>query len=397
VLNGLQAMTPMVAPGASTGTTLHLVPPMLNMQQMLPYELHAAVGGLAGLVPPASEPLVGAPDPGTGEYTCTVCRKVFKRAANLIYHMTEHRPQAPPAGAAATAGEVSGCGEGAQLANGAVKCTDCDKEFATKYQAKKHFLRRHFSGDKPFACTKCHKKRFVVKEDLTMHMKACGNVFVCKCSIRLCSLGALKRHCKQFQHEPVSLEPMPENSLVHHPASTSGNAPTWQHDALLASQPVATAQSAPPSAQLVQTAQMLLPVGHELPATQAISVSQGALPPSAFSSLVAGDGQHAGNAELLMQGSQHVAKPELLMQGANQHSASNNAELLVQESNVHDYSACEATTVLDSAAAMASGFSGAQQLQSLAAFGMAQQMEMAAGAVEEAQPQAEWSGVPTTE
>ena len=92
--------------------------------------------------------------------------------------------------------------------------TDCDKEFATKYQAKKHYLRRHFNGDKPFACTKCNKKRFVVKEDLTMHMKACGNVYVCKCGIRLCSLGALKRHCKQFNHEAESLEPKPEAAFT---------------------------------------------------------------------------------------------------------------------------------------------------------------------------------------
>ena len=38
-----------------------------------------------------------------------------------------------------------------------------------------------------------------------MHMKACGNVYVCRCGIRLCSLGALKRHCKRhckFGHEP---------------------------------------------------------------------------------------------------------------------------------------------------------------------------------------------------
>ena len=102
---------------------------------------------------------------------------------------------------------------GASTGVGPVKCTDCDKEFATKYQAKKHYLRRHFNGDKPFACTKCGKKRFVVKEDLTMHMKACGNVFVCTCGIRLCSLGALKRHCKQFSHEPESLEPKPEHAL----------------------------------------------------------------------------------------------------------------------------------------------------------------------------------------
>jgi hypothetical protein len=87
------------------------------------------------------------------------------------------------------------------------KCQDCGKVFATKYQAKKHYLRRHFSGDKPFPCTKCNKKRFVVREDLTMHMKSCGSVYICKCGIRLCSLGALKRHCKYFEHEPRSLEP----------------------------------------------------------------------------------------------------------------------------------------------------------------------------------------------
>jgi hypothetical protein len=86
------------------------------------------------------------------------------------------------------------------------------QEFATKYQAKKHYLRRHFQGEKPFACTKCNKKRFVVKEDLTMHMKSCGNVYVCKCGIRLCSLGALKRHCKYFSHDPESLEPRPDPS-----------------------------------------------------------------------------------------------------------------------------------------------------------------------------------------
>jgi len=164
------------------------------------------------------------------EFTCTVCRKVFKRAANLIFHMTEHRPAAPGADAASAAKDVTmlsadstGTASGSSGV-GPVKCTDCDKEFATKYQAKKHYLRRHFSGDKPFACTKCNKKRFVVKEDLTMHMKACGNVFICKCGIRLCSLGALKRHCKQFGHEPESLEPKPENAvtLLADPA-----APAW--------------------------------------------------------------------------------------------------------------------------------------------------------------------------
>ena len=41
--------------------------------------------------------------------------------------------------------------------------------------------------------------------------QSCGNVYVCNCGIRLCSLGALKRHCKQFGHEAESNEPMPDN------------------------------------------------------------------------------------------------------------------------------------------------------------------------------------------
>mmetsp|Transcript_10384 Transcript_10384/g.32868 ORF Transcript_10384/g.32868 Transcript_10384/m.32868 type:complete len:158 (-) Transcript_10384:59-532(-) len=44
-------------------------------------------------------------------------------------------------------------------------------------------------------------------------MKSCGNIYLCKCGIRLCSLGALKRHCKYFSHEPESLEPRPDPSI----------------------------------------------------------------------------------------------------------------------------------------------------------------------------------------
>ena len=192
---------------------LHLMP-AAHGQQLHPGAPSQLAPGLGG------NQLISLPQPSAPqgeEFTCTVCRKVFKRAANLIFHMTEHRPQPPQqqpeAEALTIGGGAGGSMGGASTGVGPVKCTDCDKEFATKYQAKKHYLRRHFNGDKPFACTKCGKKRFVVKEDLTMHMKACGNVFVCTCGIRLCSLGALKRHCKQFSHEPESLEPKPEHAL----------------------------------------------------------------------------------------------------------------------------------------------------------------------------------------
>ena len=148
----------------------------------------------------AAEAEGGGEAGGEQSYTCTVCRKVFKREMNLIFHMTTHRPRQPQTEPVEP------------TASAPVKCQDCGKMFATKYQAKKHYLRRHFSGDKPFACSKCHKKRFVVKEDLTMHMKSCGNVYVCKCGIRLCSLGALKRHCKYFEHVSYHLRHKPSHA-----------------------------------------------------------------------------------------------------------------------------------------------------------------------------------------
>ncbi|KAJ1640750.1 hypothetical protein T492DRAFT_831760 [Pavlovales sp. CCMP2436] len=135
---------------------------------------------------------------GDQSFVCNICRKNFKREMNLIFHMTTHRQRQT----------VEGVGE-LQNSNAPVKCTDCTKVFATKYQAKKHFLRRHFQGDRciqPYKCCKCDKKSFTVKEDLTMHMKACGQIFTCSCGIRLCSLGALKRHAKYFKHEPSNWE-----------------------------------------------------------------------------------------------------------------------------------------------------------------------------------------------
>jgi hypothetical protein len=135
---------------------------------------------------------VGADGAEETDYTCHVCRKVFKREMNLVFHMTTHRPKQPQ--------EEAAGGEDGE----AISCQDCGKIFGTKYQAKKHYLRRHFQGERPFPCNKCGK-RFVVREDLTMHTKSCGNVYTCgSCNVRLCSLGALKRHCKHFNHTALS-------------------------------------------------------------------------------------------------------------------------------------------------------------------------------------------------
>ena len=178
------------------------------------------------ITPPIVTPVVpnaAAPDPGAGsgenwgpfgpeggpegEFTCTVCRKVFKREMNLVFHMTTHRPKQPRAMQDDHVGVLP------------ITCQDCGKTFGTKYQAKKHYLRRHFEGEKPYPCSRCGK-RFVVKEDLTMHMKSCGHVYSCECGIRLCSLGALKRHCKHFGHEPGPS--LPGGAPIEPPDSPDG-------------------------------------------------------------------------------------------------------------------------------------------------------------------------------
>jgi len=149
----------------------------------------------------------GEPAAGEQAFTCTVCRKVFKREMNLVFHMTTHRPKQPRAMQDDHVGVLP------------ITCQDCGKTFGTKYQAKKHYLRRHFEGEKPYPCSRCGK-RFVVKEDLTMHMKSCGHVYSCECGIRLCSLGALKRHCKHFGHEPGPS--LPGGAPIEPPDSPDG-------------------------------------------------------------------------------------------------------------------------------------------------------------------------------
>ena len=153
-----------LAVGMSPSAAMAAMPLLPTMPTGMPTGIDAVAHAEAVL---GSEPL-GMPSCSTSNdscgqpeqlFTCTVCRKVFKREMNLIFHMTTHRPRQP---------EVEPTDS---TSTQPVKCQDCGKEFATKYQAKKHFLRRHFQGEKPFACTKCNKKRFVVKEDLTMHMK----------------------------------------------------------------------------------------------------------------------------------------------------------------------------------------------------------------------------------
>ena len=157
-----------LAVGMSPSAAMAAMPLLPTMPTGMPTGADALAHAEAVL---GSEPL-GMPSCSTSHdscgqpeqlFTCTVCRKVFKREMNLIFHMTTHRPRQP---------EVEPTDS---TSTQPVKCQDCGKEFATKYQAKKHFLRRHFQGEKPFACTKCNKKRFVVKEDLTMHMKVRAN------------------------------------------------------------------------------------------------------------------------------------------------------------------------------------------------------------------------------
>jgi len=129
-------------------------------------------------------------------YVCKVCYKGFKRETNLMFHMATHRERTVDESGAIVDHKW----------DEPTMCPGCPRVFATKYQAKKHFLRRHFQGEKKYTCEVCHKKSFTVKEDYTMHIKSCGRVFSCTCGIQLRSQATLKRHCKLTGHEPASLD-----------------------------------------------------------------------------------------------------------------------------------------------------------------------------------------------
>ena len=154
-----------------------------------------------------------------GEYTCQVCRKVFKRAANLIYHMTEHRPQAEPRAGGDELDIGREGGSGKALARSSARTATRSSRPSTRRRSTT--CAATSTARSPLRAPSAARRSLSSKEDLTMHMKACGNVYVCRCGIRLCSLGALKRHCKQFSHEPLSLEPTPEASL-HSAIDASG-------------------------------------------------------------------------------------------------------------------------------------------------------------------------------
>jgi len=79
-----------------------------------------------------------------------------------------------------------------------------------------------------------------------MHMKSCGNVYVCKCGIRLCSLGALKRHCKYFSHDPESLDPRPDPSNPG--GGADGSSLEWHEEFEGGAHPVQGGESEMPQA-----------------------------------------------------------------------------------------------------------------------------------------------------
>lgn len=129
-------------------------------------------------------------------FACEVCSKSFKRETNLMFHMATHRDRV-----------VDETGVGIdQRWDAPTQCPSCTRVFGTKYQLQKHFLRRHFVGEKKYTCEICKTKSFTVKEDWSMHIKSCGRIFTCSCGVHFRSQATLKRHCKYNAHQPASLE-----------------------------------------------------------------------------------------------------------------------------------------------------------------------------------------------
>lgn len=89
------------------------------------------------------------------------------------------------------------------------KCRVCARRWATKYHARKHFMRVHYTGPKHYRCHRCGIKEYAMQEDLTTHLNSCGREFPCSCGLLLRSRQTLMRHCRKKDHAPPPLGVLP--------------------------------------------------------------------------------------------------------------------------------------------------------------------------------------------
>nr|XP_019703621.1 zinc finger protein STOP1 homolog isoform X2 [Elaeis guineensis] len=146
---------------------------------------------------------------------CSICKKGFKRSANLRMHMRGHGDEyKTPAALAKPRNEASS--EPVLIKRYSCPVVGCKRNREhEKFQplktilcVKNHYKRSHC--DKSYTCSRCNTKKFSVLADLKTHEKHCG------CDRWLCSCGTLfSRKDKLLGH--VNLFP------GHNPASSMGD------------------------------------------------------------------------------------------------------------------------------------------------------------------------------
>ncbi|XP_008781514.2 zinc finger protein STOP1 homolog [Phoenix dactylifera] len=141
---------------------------------------------------------------------CSICRKGFKRSANLRMHMRGHGDEyKSPAALAKPSNEASS--ESMALKRYSCPFIGCkrNKEHE-KFQplktilcVKNHYKRSHC--DKSYTCSRCNTKKFSVLADLKTHEKHCGrHRWLCSCGTTFSRKDKLLGHFNLFPgHSPA--------------------------------------------------------------------------------------------------------------------------------------------------------------------------------------------------
>ncbi|XP_008784214.2 zinc finger protein STOP1 homolog [Phoenix dactylifera] len=141
---------------------------------------------------------------------CPICKKGFKRSANLRMHMRGHGDEyKTPAALAKPSNEASS--EPVLIKRYSCPIVGCKRNREhEKFQplktilcVKNHYKRSHC--DKSYTCSRCNAKKFSVLADLKTHEKHCGcDRWLCSCGTSFSRKDKLLGHANLFPgHSPA--------------------------------------------------------------------------------------------------------------------------------------------------------------------------------------------------
>ena len=100
-----------------------------------------------------------------------------------------------------------------QMRADASYCGPCKRQFASIFEYKKHYMRRH-QWCRPFQCERCDRS-YAVKSDLASHRSYCGKSWTCDaCEMTFRNRTSYRCHLHNPGHMLTSVIHMPPMEVV---------------------------------------------------------------------------------------------------------------------------------------------------------------------------------------